>query len=205
MATTVIIPARNEEATIGEIVRKFTSHPETIGRVYVGLDAHTTDETAREVWANGGCAIHTDQHGKGEVVTATLGMVRQYGDLSGRIILCDADYMGLTHDHIQRMTQPETGVTIGVPDWPDTDIPIRVINSWPLVSGFRALPWALIPEDAHGYLLETQINLAAIKAKLAIRPVFMPGLKSPFQWPLSPRRMAALATDLAWGQEHGIL
>lgn len=205
VVTTVIIPARNEEKTIGAIVTAFNNHTETRGRVYVGLDADTTDDTGRVVWAQGGCAFHTNQRGKGQVVTSLIACLRANASLSNRIIICDGDYTGLTTDHIQDILNARMGMTIGIPDWPDISIPSHVTNAWPLVSGFRCLPWAMIPSDAHGYLLETQLNLTAIKQKIPIRHIFMEGLKSPFQWPLPIKRMEELKRDRKWGERNGIL
>jgi hypothetical protein len=207
VATTVIIPARNEEVRIGAIVRTFAEHPETARQVFVGLDADTVDSTAGQVWANGGCAFHTDQRGKGQVVNAALTTIASSLKISKRIILCDADYSGLTAEHISRILEPRTrdGMIIGVPDYPDIDVPAHVINAWHRVSGFRCLPWTMIPHDAHGYLLETQLNLIAVRRRLPILSLFMPGLKAPFTWPFTDRRLRELQRDQTWGKTHGIL
>lgn len=206
MATTVIIPARNEEATIAKIVQTFQDHPETKDHVYIGVDGSTSDHTSKAAIGHGGFPVRTGVRGKGEVVLATLNVVGNLpGMLSERIILCDADYTDLTTDHITAILKPPRGMAIGIPDWPAVECPEHVINAWPRVSGFRCLPWALIPSDAHGYLLETQLNLRAIKFRIPFKFVPMPGLKSPFQWPLSPRRLAAAQADREWGERHGYL
>lgn len=205
MATTVIIPARNEVKTVGAIVNAFSRVPETRGQVYVGIDADTNDGTTNEVWANGGCTISLGERGKGQVVRSTLALLRREKELTDRIILCDADYTGFRPFHIHRILRRSTGLAIGVPDWPTGKMPPHVIRSWPRVSGFRHLPWRLIPDNAHGYLLETQINLAAIEADETSQLLLMPGLKAPFQWPLTPKRMTELLRDQKWGREHGIL
>jgi hypothetical protein len=94
---------------------------------------------------------------------------------------------------------------IGVPDYPDIDVPAHVINAWHRVSGFRCLPWTMIPHDAHGYLLESQLNLIAVRRRLPILSLFMPGLKAPFTWPFTDRRLRELQRDQRWGKTHGIL
>ena len=207
MATTVIIPARNEQDTIGSIVRVFQAHPETKDNVYVGIDAMTTDRTRERVEDADGVAIpYATHHGKGEVVAWTVNVLRVAGVITRRVILCDGDYTGLNSGHVDRILDDNRrGMTIGVPDWPEIDVPDHVTMAWPRVSGFRCLPHRLIPMDAHGYLLETQINIAVAKRFLPVRTVMMDGLKSPFQWPMSPRRMAALQADREWGSLHGIL
>lgn len=206
MATSVIIPARNEETTIAKIVSVFQEHPVTTGRVFVGIDAATVDSTPYQARKAGAHLVRTLTRGKGQTVYGTLlemSMIRSM--LTERIILCDADYEGLTTDHVTRIVSKPRGMTIGVPDWPDIPVPERVTNAWPQVSGFRCLPWAMIPADAHGYLLETQLNIRAIKLRQPIHHVFMNGLKSPFQWPLPERRFNELRRDQEWGTKNGWL
>jgi hypothetical protein len=206
MATAVIIPARNEESTIGPIVRAFQKDPETHNNVFVGIDNMTTDDTASKARRAGGIVVECTVHGKGEVVAFLADAMRTLKVISDRVILCDADYTGLSHRHVGMILAERRGMAIGVPDFPTIeDIPMHVSRAWPLVSGFRYLPERLIPADAHGYLLETQLNQAAYRTMEIIRTIPMPGLKSPFRWPLSPRRMRALQADKRWGIEHGIL
>lgn len=205
MATTVIIPALNEETSIGEIVEAFCAYPSTSGNVFVGIDSHTTDKTGFETRIHGGVPIATRAHGKGQVVRATLHYLRQNVFVSDRIILCDGDYIGLKPDHIDLLFKYSRGMVIGVPEFPPFDVPSHVITAWPMVSGFRYLNPDLIPEDAHGYLLETQLNKRAAKGFVPVNYKFMMGLMSPFLWPLPERRMKALEEDRQWGMQHGIL
>jgi hypothetical protein len=206
VATAVIIPARNEEKTVGPIVRAFQRHAETNGTVFVGVDAMTSDNTAARAKGQGALIVDCSNiHGKGEVVSHVVGAMRLLGIVTRRIILCDADYTGFTARHVGAILAERRGMVIGVPDLPDLDeIPDHVEHAWPLVSGFRCLPEGLVPFNAHGYLLETQLNQAAHRQGEVIRMIPMPGLKSPFRWPLSPRRIEALQRDRKWGQEHGV-
>jgi hypothetical protein len=206
MATTVIIPVRNEQDTIRKIVETFNQHPETKGNVRVAIDAETTDDTlAQVIEADGIPLSFAETTGKGQIVRGTVDFLVMADRITPRIILCDGDYIGLTLDHIDRILWGQSGMVIGVPDWPEFDVPDHVTNSWPHVSGFRCLPWTLVPTNAHGYLLETQLNYASIADRMRIGHVMMPGLKSPFQWPLSGKRMAELERDRGWGRENGIL
>lgn len=206
MATTVIIPARNEFLTIRKIVETFNLHPETKGHVRVAIDAQTTDDTLPQVLEAGGIPMSYGMtSGKGQIVKAAVDFLAVADRITPRIILCDGDYSDLNLDHIDRILWGQTGMIIGVPDWPDIEIPNHVTNSWPHQSGFRCIPWTLIPPNAHGYLLETQLNRAAIDDRMRIGHVMMPGLKSPFQWPLSAKRMAELERDRAWGRANGVL
>lgn len=203
LATPVIIPCRNEEKTIGAIVAKFNDHSETQGRVYVGIDADTTDNTSDEALKAGAVPIFTNQRGKGQVILATLSFPMPY---SARVLLCDGDYIGLSLRHITALTTPTRGMVIGVPDYPEIPgLPNHVLHAWPRVSGFRCLPIGLIPANAHGYLLETQLNLRAIRTHLPIRTVYCDGLKAPFQWPLTKKRHEELERDKDWGIRNGVL
>lgn len=207
MATPVIIPCRNEGSTIGEIVSQFKSHKE-VSDVIVGVDSVTTDDTVKEALKYGAWVYLTGVHGKSEVVNNALKHAREAKIIRSemdRVILCDGDYTGLTHAHIDRMVNNKPGtVLIGVPDWPKIDVPEFVTKAWPHVSGFRNLPVYAIPHNSHGYLLETMINLFAIRSGMTIEHRFLDGLKSPFQWPMSERRFRAMVTDRQWGMEHGI-
>jgi hypothetical protein len=206
MATTVIIPARNEEATIGPVVGAFTMHPGEEYNVYVAVDAATTDRTALVTLDWGGIPIpYTRIRGKGQLIAAAVRDIAAAGLISHRIILCDGDYTGLTFDHIEQITRWDAGMTLGVPDWPDCEVPNHVTTSWPQVTGFRCLPYLMVPADAHGYLLETQLNLAAIRDRMPIKQEFMIGLKAPFRWPLADQRMKELLRDREWGLAHGVL
>ena len=206
VATTVIIPCRNEATTIGPIVETFQQHDATNSQIYVILDRATTDETganAREAGAN---VFQSNVHGKGQVVREALRIIV---NMSEDIILCDGDYTGLTTDHIQRLLCPPRRkhipvMVVGVPDFPDCEVPAHVTTAWPFVSGFRHLHWTWIPINAHGYLLESQINKEIASVQGIVQHVFMPGLKSPFQWPLTERRMAALQADRNWGKRNGV-
>jgi glycosyltransferase involved in cell wall biosynthesis len=207
MATAVIIPARNEEDTIGQIVRAFQRNSQTMGHVYVGIDSHTTDNTEAKARDAGALVVNCNNiHGKGEVVAFLAGAMRLLDVMTERVILCDADYTGLNRRHVGALLSERRGMAIGVPDFPTAEeVPAHVSRAWPLVSGFRLLPQRLIPDNAHGYLLETQLNQAAQREGEIIRTIPMPGLTSPFRWPLSPRRMAALRQDADWGFKNGVL
>lgn len=198
----VIIPARNEEATIGPIVRTFVSHSEISG-VVVAIDAETTDNTAKEAERSGAHIVYSERTGKGEVVVDGLRGFKYHR--VDRLILCDGDYTGLTTQHIDFLIRINTGMTIGIPEWPDCPVPIDVLRAWPHVSGLRFVPRAIIPINAKGYLLETQMNLLAIKYYIPRYFAYMEGLKARFTWPLPKRRHEELLRDRRWGEMMGIL
>lgn len=195
-------------------MEQFSRHSATAGKIYVAIDAETTDRTADMVWRHGGCPIPTEVSGKGQVIWKAMKEIESAGCQTNRVILCDGDYTGLTRNHIDSMLYKhllsigvayESAMVIGVPDWPDCEVPEHVTGAWPRVSGFRAMMWRMVPEDAHGYLLETQLNYKALREKIPVHTIFLKGLKAPFQWPLTEKRMSELLRDQKWGRENGVL
>jgi hypothetical protein len=204
-----VIPARNEQDSIGPIVRAFKG-THGIGQVIVSIDADTSDGTAEIAGNNGAIVIPGKYRGKGQV--AKLGL--SYVDTES-VLFCDADYRGLTTAHIQRIIEGEEKHIIGVPDLPLDDILnsdavrekpdwfMRIIESWQYVSGIRKVPVSVIRHiTLHGYLMETQINQGCLNA--GIRPVFvmLRGLYSPFH--MTTQRREEMLRDRAWGMGHGI-
>jgi glycosyltransferase involved in cell wall biosynthesis len=197
----VVIPARNEENTIGDIVRQFVEHP-GIREVIVGIDADTTDNTAMAAaMAGAGIRVY-GARGKGQCVTGALMRVE-----TPYVVFCDADVTGLTYDHISLLIAGailgERTVTIGVPDIP-SNYPDKRVWAWRWVSGQRCVPTSLVRIlDLHGYLMETQINRASQHAEIPIRFEWLRGLKSKFQ--MSEVRIAEMERDAEWARQKGIL
>jgi glycosyltransferase involved in cell wall biosynthesis len=206
----VIIPARNEAETIAEIVSVFVAHP-AISSVIVVVDADTTDGTGDRAMGRGALAVYGsvgDVRGKGQCVRRGL----DYVD-SSQTILCDADMVGLTSDHVTRLASGR--FVIGVPDLPLTEIlanPIvqerpewfqAIISTWDMVSGERSVPTKILRElDLRGYLMETQINVACLRKGLQPEYKLLPGLYSPFV--MSEKRLAELNRDREWALAHGL-
>lgn len=208
--THVVIPARNEAANVGFVIGAFMSHP-GIDRVIVGVDADTTDATWEVAHAMGAmCIMGSGITGKGQVMRNALTMV-----LSKRVIFCDADITGLTHDHINHLLHPIEGMVLGVPEFPTDDElnatgqprkwARRLMLSWEMVTGQRSMPtdFALSINDLHGYMAETQFNVRAIENGMEIMSCFLPGLHSPFK--LTDKRLAEMERDRQWGIENGWL
>lgn len=201
----VIIPARNEEKTIGNIVRVFKSHPD-IGDVIVVRDDDTIDNTADIAIGQRALLVYGPT-GKGQCIKMGLHYVR-----SQWVILCDADLSGLTTEHIDTMISGD-GFVIGVPDFPLTEILCspkmtwewipRIFETYAWVSGERVVKTDLLKTlDLHGYLTEVQIN--HMYRMHGIHPQFhhLRGLYSPFK--MDDRRMKELVRDRIWGEQNGI-
>jgi glycosyltransferase involved in cell wall biosynthesis len=206
--TDVIIPARNEEMTLGRTIHTFARHP-AIGNIIVVVDADTTDltwevadATNQVRWLLSG----TNIRGKGQCVKYGLRHVQ-----SRRVIFCDADLNDLAEEHITKLiTHPDHNtMIIGVPDFPDLDtIPPRfaptILWAWPWVSGERSMVADVARDvDLHGYLMETQLNDANHAAGNMVLLERLHGLVSPLD--LNEQRLAEMNRDLTWGQEHGVI
>lgn len=205
----VIIPARNEGLRIGAIVHAFATHP-LINQIIISVDADTTDDTAEMARLSGATSICRNRaRGKGQCVMDALPLV-----MSPRVIFCDADLTGLTHDHISHLLHPLDGMLVGVPEFPTqselamTGQPqkwrMRLQSTWHMVSGERTVPTALARAlPLHGYLMEAQLNQAIIDGKYSYDFCRLPGLRSPFI--LTDQRLTEMERDRQWGIDNGIL
>lgn len=212
----VVIPARNEEQSIGRVLTAFADYGGVrreyqIGRVIVVIDDATTDDTAEMVLATRytrpvEIMRKEGVKGKGQCVS--------YGTASVScpwVMICDADWLNLTPDHIASIAETSIemgtrGMVIGVPEYP-RGVPDHVISSWPWVSGFRMFPRFLIGfiNQPHGYLLETQLNTIAAGIGMDIVHLGCDGAISPFTWPLPDWRLQELKRDRLWGIWNGWL
>jgi glycosyltransferase involved in cell wall biosynthesis len=202
----VVIPARNEDETIGQVVSVLRTHP-AIGRIFVVVDKDTADFTTDyALSAIGGIqygeVLNHMTRGKGQGVTyGTQFVTTKY------VLYCDADITGLTYDHISLLLSDAIVdgefMTIGVPDIPD-NYPTARIWAWPWVSGQRCVPVKLVrPLRLHGYLMETQINAAAKHSRLPLRFEWLDGLKSSYY--MGQKRIDEMELDAAFGRAHGLL
>lgn len=197
----VIIPAKGTHETIGDVVSAFKNHP-AIGKVIVVSNPPDLRIMQALVKFSGVYVLYSSAIGKGQAISRGLQVVT-----TPHVILCDSDVTGLSYDHISLMILDaiidKDSLLIGVPDIPE-NLPERRLWAFPWVSGERCIPTRLIrPLRLHGYLTETQINLAAHHAKFPVRFEPLYGLKSPYR--MSDERLAAMAKDAEWGREHGIL
>lgn len=200
----VVIPARNCALTLPDVVRPFLTHP-AIGRVIVVSNPPDLMHHAvlREFDGAGNlCVVNASCNGKGQAVKIGLEQVR-----TRHVVLCDADILNLTVDHIGLMigdaVLEEDSMVVGVCEPPDT-LPERRLWSWPWVSGERCVPTKLLyPLRLHGYLMETQINLASHHANYPVRFERLIGAISPYR--MTEERIAAMEGDADWGRRHGLL
>lgn len=193
-----VIPARNEAATIGPVISVLKSHPR-IGNVIVSVDAETTDDTAT-IAKNAGAdiVVFSPEHGKGQTVLCGLKNVT-----TEHVMFCDADIVGLTSKHLDDMLRyVGRSVVLGIPDIPDS-VNERVRAAWPGRTGQRIVPmWLIDNLPLHGYLMEVQINRAAIQNNVPFYQVPLAGLVARFL--ITPKRHHESWLDRQWirGQKN---
>lgn|SRR5487761_1209572 len=186
----VIIPARNEEKTLGQIIYCFT-HTDNVGHVIV-VDDKSTDETARIARAGYACVIPGDGEGKGQAVLKGLKHVS-----TDRVILCDADYTHMRIKYAEAMTEDYPGILMGITDF--VQIPPWTVTeeTYNALTGFRAVPTELLRElPLHGYAMEVQINVAARIQDLPFKEVQCKGMRNAARW--NQRRFRDMERDYNW-------
>jgi glycosyltransferase involved in cell wall biosynthesis len=155
-----IVPALNEEKTVGEIVRTLKASG-LISEVIV-VDDGSVDRTSEVAEAAGGHVVRLEKNvGKGGALLA--GARATNADL---LFFCDADFIGLTTAHAERLIAPvlegRLVMCAGLRD--RGPFITRLIAHLPLLSGERALRRRVIeavpPRFLEGFRVEMALNYA---------------------------------------------
>ncbi len=174
-SVTAIIPALNEQETIGEVVRVIKSSP-LVGEVIVVSDGSTDETSARAQEAGARVFDLPINQGKGGAMAHGLAQTD-----AGIIFFADADLRGLTVDHIEQLIRPVMSgarfMNVGLRDrGPLTPLTAHL----PLISGERVLKREVIerinPRLLHGYMIESALNYSCRSRKLAYGSVVLRGL-----------------------------
>jgi glycosyltransferase involved in cell wall biosynthesis len=152
-----VIPARDERATIGEVVRQLLAHP-LIDEVIVVDDA-STDGTAEEARALGATVISMPQNG-GKAAAMSLGVAAARNDV---VLFSDADVIGLDHGMVSRIVEPVTSgryaMYVGIRGrktyWVN-----RLLHFTPILGGERAIRRDLWDQVPSTYKKNFQIEIA---------------------------------------------
>lgn len=190
-----VVPAFNEEKTIGAVVRVL-SLVSSIGEIIV-VDDGSDDDTAKEAKRNGAEVFSLSENaGKGNA------MIRGVEAAKNPVLLfIDADITGLRQEHIEELLNPVLAgfydMVIGVVDRGKVlnDINRFVEASF---SGIRALKkdlWEAIPQELKsGYLVDSAISVVADKKDLRVLKIILGGVKnSP-----KPQKRGFLRGMVAW-------
>jgi len=171
-----IVPAYNEEATIGPIIKTLASS-ETLDEVIVVSDG-STDRT-KEIAEAAGATVYQLPRVSGKGAAMLHGVASTD---AGVLVFIDADLIGLTHDHIDRLVLPVMSGTksmnIGIRD--RGKILSFLSSHLPLIGGERAMSRQVIegvpPEYLQGFMVESSLNYYCRSRGLSYGSVHLPGL-----------------------------
>lgn len=153
----VVIPAFNEEKTITGVVAVARAHPQV--KEVIVVDDGSTDGTAAVAEATGAQVLSLgDNRGKAQAMEA--GVESATSDV---ILFLDADLIGLTHEHIDRIIGPvidgSHDMHVGVHARPSFWLN-KFLRVFPIIGGERAVRvslWQSVPRD---YKKRFQIEVA---------------------------------------------
>ena len=173
---TAIIPAYNEEVTLGRVISTL-KESSLFDEILVVSDG-STDQTV-EVATQAGIRVIAQKKNCGKGETMIVGVENTSAQI---IVFFDADLRGLTTDHIERLVFPvisgAKAMNVGLRDrgmfWTNFS------RYLPLISGERALIRRIVdeipPEYVQGFMVEVALNYFCKYHKLRYGSVFLPGL-----------------------------
>lgn len=171
-----IIPAYNEEQTVGDVV-DVAKRASLVDEVIV-VDNGSDDETARIADEHGARVIRHPEGGKGHAMKAGVDATD-----APVIVFLDADLTGLRSDHVDRLVGAVTvggaGMSLGLFDRGPVQNQI-FLNALPKLTGERAMRRELFesldPRDIEGYKVEAALNSRAAELGLDVRSFVLDGM-----------------------------
>ncbi len=176
-----IIPAYNEEAGIGNVLRSVSNHP-LISEIIV-VDDFSKDRTREIAGGFPGVKLIVHENNKGKSQSVVDGVSASSGNI---IFFLDADLIGLTPEKISLLINPV------VSGQADISISLRSKTPWfwrlvglDWLSGERVFFKALIEnhleeiKELPPFGLEAFLNKLIIKNKLRVKVVFWEDVESP--------------------------
>lgn len=204
MRVSVVIPARNEAATVGDVVLAAFG-ARTVDEVVV-VDNSSVDATAAVARFAGATVVACADEGKGQALSAGVAATR--GDV---LVFLDADLVGLTSAHVERLaervTEGSASMACGLFD--RAPLLNRIfLHRLPILTGQRALLRELFEKlddkDVRGYRVEAALNSLCADLDLVVHNFVCDGLfhRTKEQKSTSPlvgflRKMAMLLTVVA--------
>ena len=176
MSVAAIVPALNEEKTIGDVINVLVQSP-LLSEVIVVSDG-STDRTVHIAKEAGATVVeHSKTAGKGE--TMLTGVKSTKADI---VVFFDADLRGFNLGHIEQLVLPVLNeakvMNAGIRDRG----PLLSFFSahLPLISGERAMKREIIenipPQFLQGYMVESALNFYCRSKKMAYGSVLLSGL-----------------------------
>jgi len=173
----VVIPARNEAATVADVVAAARACRHV--REVVVVDDGSDDGTAERALAAGAKVVRRHGAGGGSKAHAMEAGVAETD--SDAVLFCDADLVGLTAAHLDDVCLPfvEGRATMSV-GWFDYGLLNPLVLRLPPTSGERVIPrwvWdAVVPEKRNGYSIEIMINEVIAEGRLPTSVRIMAGV-----------------------------
>jgi glycosyltransferase involved in cell wall biosynthesis len=169
LKTDVVIPALNEEETIGDVVKAFAA-TERIGKIIVVSDL-STDRTGQLARRHGATVVKGPGRGKGQAMARGLQEVT-----TPRVIFADADLYGIKPSHVNALATPAFGMVVGFRDTGRFNF-MTMNTNLPPIAGERALPTNFARTlKLEGYGAEMQINNAVTRVGMRVWHFFMLGV-----------------------------
>ncbi|MEX0899065.1 MAG: glycosyltransferase family 2 protein [Gammaproteobacteria bacterium] len=174
----IIIPAFNEEDTIGTKVAEVANHPDV--REVIVVDDGSDDRTA-EIASDAGARVIALKANGGKASALEAGVAAASSDL---LLFMDADVTGYDHALLSRIIDPVkagryemfVGIRARRTYWLN-----RALHFFPIIGGERALTrdlWEAVP-TAHkqGFQIEVAMNYCAKQAGKGMGFALIPGTR----------------------------
>ena len=166
MTIDVVIPARNEAATVAGVVS--AARGCRLTREVVVVDDGSTDGTAEAAIAAGAKVVRREAGTGSKANAMEVGVAATDAEA---ILFCDADCVGLTAGHLDDICRPfvegRAAMSVGCFDY---GLLNPLVLRLPPTSGERVLPrwvWdAVRPEKRSGYSIEIMINEVVAEGRL---------------------------------------
>ena len=176
MTIDVVIPARNEATTVGDVVAAALACRDT--REVVVVDDGSTDGTSDRALAAGAKVVRREVGTGSKANAMELGVAATDAEA---ILFCDADCMGLTAAHLEDICRPylegRAAMSVG---WFDYGMLNPLVRRLPPTSGERLVPrwvWDSVhPEKRTGYSIEIMLNEVIAEGRLPTTVRIMAGV-----------------------------
>ena len=161
----VIIPARDEALTVGDVIRA-AREARGVGRVVV-VDDHSTDDTAAIARRMGAEVLSSQGRGSKALALAT-GVAATSSDA---LVFFDADILGARPEHFERLAAPLTdgfAMSLGLVDYGSRRNAFYM--RLPPITGLRAVRRSVFESVAsdrrNGFQIEIMINEVVARGRM---------------------------------------
>lgn len=176
MQVSAVIPAYNEEKTVGQLVTIFKNS--NLFEEIIVVDDGSKDRTAFLAKEAGAIVISLPKNeGKGEALTTGVKI-----STSPIILFFDADLLGVTKEHLQELINPvinnEADMVIGIQ--PKYEELYGMSKSIPLISGQRAMKREIFEAVPNfwrvGYQIDEALSYYCKMNELRVKKIFLTGV-----------------------------